>query len=424
MDPVVVLLGTLDTKGTEYRWLRERLIAAGCRVVLVDAGVPGDPDAGADVPAERVAAAAGADPAALREAADRGAAMSAMGRGAAAVLAEQHRRGELDAVLALGGSGGAAITAAALRALPVGVPKLLVSTMVSGDVADYVGGSDVTLMYSVTDVSGINRISRQVLGNAAGAAVGMAGAHAARRTEPQPAADRPLVAASMFGVTTPAVTAARERLEELGYDVLVFHATGTGGRALESLAAGGDLAGVLDLTTTELADELLGGVLSAGPDRLRAAGRAGLPQVVSLGALDMCNFGPRSTVPEHYAQRNLVEHNAQVTLMRTEEPDMAQLGRTLGERLAAAAGPTAVFVPERGVSALDVHGGPFRDAAADAACTAALADALVGTGVEQHRIDAHINDPAFARAAAERLHELITTASTGPVAGAGAAQHR
>lgn len=423
MDPVVVLLGTLDTKGAEYGWLRDRLTAAGCRVLLVDVGVLDDPDTGADVPASRVAAAAGADLVALRDAADRGAAMSVMGRGAAAVLSDLHRRGELDAVLGLGGSGGAAITAAALRALPVGVPKLLVSTMISGDVADYVGGSDVTLMYSVTDVSGINRISRQVLGNAAGAAAGMARAHADRRTEPVPDGDRPLVAASMFGVTTPAVTAARERLEDLGYDVLVFHATGTGGRALESLASGDELAGVLDLTTTELADELLGGVLSAGPDRLRAAGRAGLPQVVSVGALDMCNFGPRETVPERYARRNLVVHNAQVTLMRTTESEMAQLGRVLGERLAVATGPTEVFLPERGVSALDVHGGPFRDAEADRACADAVVEALGDSGVRQHRIDAHINDPAFARAAAERLHELIIE-RTGPVAGSGSAQHR
>lgn len=423
MEPVVVLLGTLDTKGTEYGWLRDRLTAAGCRVLLVDVGVLGDPASGADVPASQVAAAAGADLAALRDAADRGAAMSTMGSGAAAVLADLHRRGELDAVLGLGGSGGAAITGAALRALPVGVPKLLVSTMISGDVADYVGGSDVTLMYSVTDVSGINRISRQVLGNAAGAAAGMARAHADRRSEPAPDGDRPLVAASMFGVTTPAVTAARERLEELGYDVLVFHATGTGGRALESLASGGELAGVLDLTTTELADELLGGVLSAGPDRLRAASRAGLPQVVSLGALDMCNFGPRETVPERYARRNLVVHNAQVTLMRTTESEMAQLGGVLGERLALATGPAEVFLPDRGVSALDVPGGPFRDAAADRACVAAVTEALRGSEVRQHRIDAHINDPAFARAAAERLHELITE-RTGPAAGAGSAEHR
>lgn len=423
MDPVVVLLGTLDTKGTEYGWLRDRLTAAGCRVLLVDVGVLDDPSTAADVPATRVAAAGGADLAALRDTADRGAAMATMGSGAAAVLSDLHQRGELDAVLGLGGSGGAAITGAALRALPVGVPKLLVSTMISGDVADYVGGSDVTLMYSVTDVSGLNRISRQVLGNAAGAAAGMARAHAHRRSEPVTDGDRPLVAASMFGVTTPAVTAARERLEELGYDVLVFHATGTGGRALESLASGGELAGVLDLTTTELADELLGGVLSAGPDRLRAAGHGGLPQVVSLGALDMCNFGPRETVPERYAQRNLVVHNAQVTLMRTTESEMAQLGRILGERLAVATGPTEVFVPERGVSALDVQGGPFRDAEADRACAAAVAAALRGSTVQHHRIDAHLNDPAFACAAAERLHELITERA-GPVPGSGSAQYR
>lgn len=408
MEPVVVLLGTMDTKQAEYEWVRGELAAAGAHVLLVDTGVLDAPTVPVDVAAEQVAAAGGAELASLRAQGERGAAISAMGRGAATVLSQLHHHGQLDAVLALGGSGGSAIAGAALQALPLGVPKLLVSTMISGNVAGYVGGTDVTLMSSVTDVAGINRISRQVLGNAAAAAAGMARAHAARRSAPSAASDKPLIAASMFGVTTPAVDTAREHLERRGYDVLVFHATGAGGRTLESLAAAGLLAGVLDLTTTELVDDLLGGVLSAGPDRVRAAGRAGIPQVVSLGALDMCNFGPRTSVPSHYDERTFVEHNPQVTLMRTTGTEAAELGGLLGAKLAAATGPTAVLLPERGLSALDVEHGPFWDPAADARLIDALVEALRGSAVIPERRAEHLNDTAFAVAAADRLHELIT----------------
>ncbi|MGI5289935.1 Tm-1-like ATP-binding domain-containing protein [Nonomuraea polychroma] len=406
--PTVVLIGTLDTKGEEYAWLRNRLVEQGSDVIVIDAGV-GAHDALVDVSNERVAAAAGHDVRALREAGDRGAAVSAMGEGAAAVLAGLHADGRVDAVLALGGSGGSSIAARAVRDLPIGLPKLIVSTMASGDVSPYVGAKDVTLMYSVVDIAGVNRVSRAILGNAAAAAAGMASAHQltkAARTAARE--DRPLIGASMFGVTTPAVDAARERLGELGYEVLVFHATGSGGRALEALAADGLLAGVLDLTTTELADDLVGGVLSAGPDRLTAAGAHGVPQVVAPGALDMVNFGPRDTVPAAFADRLLYVHNPTVTLMRTTAEEMRELGRRVAAKLRDAKGPAALFVPRRGVSALDAPGAAFSDPKADAACFEAMDEGLRGSGVAVEDLDLHINDPAFGRAMAERLHQLIS----------------
>ncbi|CND81289.1 Uncharacterized conserved protein [Mycobacterium tuberculosis] len=394
----VVLVGTLDTKGEEYAWLRERVRELGCEVLLVDAGVGGS-ETEADVAAEDVARAGGASLSELRDAGDRGAAVTAMGEGAAAVLAGLEH---VDAVLAVGGSGGSSIAARAVRDLPIGVPKLIVSTMASGDVSPYVGAKDVTMMYSVVDIAGINRVSRLILGNAAAAAAGMAKAYEQARSAPE-ADERPLVGASMFGVTTPAVDAARERLDELGYEVLVFHATGAGGRALEGLVESGLLAGVLDLTTTELADDLVGGVLSAGPERLTAAGRLGVPQVVAPGALDMVNFGPLETVPERFEGRNLYVHNPTVTLMRTTREEMAELGRRIAAKLAAATGPTVLFVPLGGVSALDAPGMPFHDPEADEACFAAMDGAA-----ETERLDMNINDPAFGRAMADRLHRMIS----------------
>jgi uncharacterized protein (UPF0261 family) len=403
----VVLVGTLDTKGAEYAWLAQRLRGHRVDVVTVDVGPLSD--AAADVTAAEVARAAGADPAALRSAGDRGAAMAAMAAGAARVVADLHAAGRLDGVLAVGGSGGTSVAARAVQELPVGVPKLLVSTMASGDVAPYVGAVDVTLMYAVVDVAGINSVSAQVLGNAAAAIAAMAREYAARRTAPA-AGHRPLVGLTMFGLTTPAVDEARAELERLGYEPLVFHATGAGGRTLEKLAGDGRFAGVLDLTTTELADDLVGGVLSAGPDRLTAAGARGVPQVVSLGALDMVNFGPRETVPASFDGRRFVVHNPAVTLMRTTPAEAAELGRRIGARLAAARGPVTVFVPLRGLSGIDRDGGPFRDDKADAALFAALRAELAGSAVELVEVDAHINDPGFGRRAAHRLHELIGAA--------------
>jgi len=408
----VALVGTLDTKGQDYAFLAGRLRAAGAQVIVIDAGT-GEPDGLApDIDGEAVAAAAGTTRAELRAAADRGRAVTAMGRGAAAVVADLVARGRVGGVLAAGGSGGSSIAAQVMAGLPVGLPKLLVSTMASGDVSPYVGAKDVCIMYSVTDVAGINRISRLVLGNAAAAMAGMVAAQAVQAAQgvqsETDSGDRPLIAASMFGVTTPAVETARARLAELGYEVLVFHATGAGGRALEALAEARLLSGVLDLTTTELADDLVGGVLSAGPDRLTAAGAAGVPQVIAPGALDMVNFGPPATVPGRFSGRLFFEHNPTVTLMRTTREEMAELGARIGRKAAAATGPAEVFWPERGISALDADGQPFWDPAADAACLAALDRALTPAGRVLRRVDAHINDPRFATLMADRLHQMIT----------------
>ncbi len=400
--PTVVLVGTLDTKGHEYAFLRERIRGAGAEVLLVDAGVLGEPQVQADFTREEVAEAVGADHAELVRAADRGRAVDVMGRGAGLLLTRLHREGRLQGAAAVGGSGNSSIAAAAMRDLPVGVPKLIVSTVASGDTRPYVGATDVTMMYSVVDISGINQISSQILTNAAGAIAGMAGAK-----PPPPSSERPLVGATMFGVTTACVTRARERLEELGYEVLVFHATGTGGQSFEALASGGFLAGVLDATTTELADELGGGVLSAGPDRLEAVGRSGIPQVVSLGALDMVNFGPRDTVPDKFSGRNLYVHNPTITLMRTTPEENAELGRRIARKLNGAGSPTVLFIPLGGVSAIDVEGQPFHDPEADAALFGALREGIDPSKVEVHELEADVNDPGFATAMADRLHELI-----------------
>jgi uncharacterized protein (UPF0261 family) len=401
--PTVVLVGTLDTKGREYAYLADRVREHGCDVLLVDAGIVGEP-AGVEPSVSRhdVAAAAGADVAALAAAGDRGAAVEAMARGAAEVVERLHAEGRLDAIAGLGGSGGSSLVTYAMRRLPVGVPKLMVSTVASGDTRPYVGAVDVTMMYSVVDIAGINQISERILANAAGAIAGMA-----KATVPERAGSRPLVGATMFGVTTPCVSTARERLEELGYEVLVFHATGTGGQSMEALVRGGFVTAVLDVTTTELADDLVGGVLSAGPERLEAAGAAGIPQVVSLGALDMVNFGPRETVPAKFEGRNLYVHNPTVTLMRTTPEECAELGRRIARKLNAASGPTALFVPLRGVSMIAVDGQPFHDPEADEALFGALRENL-DERVEAHWLDLDVNDPEFARAMADRLHELHT----------------
>jgi uncharacterized protein (UPF0261 family) len=397
----VVLLGTFDTKGAEYAFLRDRIRAADCDVLLVDAGVMGTA-LPVDVTADEVAATGGADRAALAAAGDRGPAVAAMTRGATEVVRRLHADGRLDAILGLGGSGGSSLVAAAMQALPIGVPKLLVSTMASGDTRPYVGTSDIAMLYSVVDIAGLNGISERILGNAAAAAAGMARASAAR---PPGTGGRPLIGATMFGVTTPCVTTARELLEARGYEVLVFHATGAGGRAMEALMRAGFITGSLDITTTELADELVGGVLSAGPDRLEAAGALGLPQVVSLGALDMVNFGPLDTVPERFRDRNLYQHNATVTLMRTTEAECAELGRIVARKLNAARGPLAVFIPTGGVSMIDAPGGPFHDPVADGALVRELRAGL-RPGIEVVEMAMGINDPAFARAMAGRLDEL------------------
>jgi uncharacterized protein (UPF0261 family) len=397
----VMLLGTLDTKGVEYAFLRERVLASGCDVLLVDCGVMTTSQL-ADVSADEVAAAAGVDRAALAVAGDRGSAVAAMTRGAVETVRRLHAEGRFDAILGLGGSGGSSLVSAAMQALPIGVPKLLVSTMASGDTRPYVGTADIAMLYSVVDIAGINVISERILGNAAAAVAGMA--RASEAFVPQ-AGGRPLIGATMFGVTTPCVTTAREWLEAHGYEVLVFHATGSGGRSMEALMKAGFITGALDVTTTELADELVGGVLSAGPDRLEMAGSLGIPQVVSLGALDMCNFGPRDTVPAQFSDRNLYVHNATVTLMRTTEEECAKLGRIIARKLNEAKGPLTVFIPLGGVSMIAVPGAPFHDAAADAALIRELKAGL-RPDVEVVEMATDINDPAFGTAMAERLDAL------------------
>lgn len=394
----VVLLGTLDTKGPEYEFLRDRVRESGCDVLVVDAGVMSD-SSSADITADQVAAAAGEDRAALAAAGDRGPAVAAMTRGATEVVKRLHAEGRLHGILSIGGSGGSSIAAAAMQALPVGVPKLIVSTMASGDTRPYVGTSDIAMLYSVVDIAGINGVSEKILTNAAAAIAGMA-----RVTDGfvSRIPKKPLIGATMFGVTTPCVTTARERLEALGYEVLVFHATGSGGRSMEALMQAGFITGVLDATTTELVDELVGGVLSAGPDRLEMAGALGIPQVVSLGALDMCNFGPRDTVPAQFSERNLYVHNATVTLMRTTEEECAELGRTIARKLNAARGPLTVFIPLGGVSMIATPGGPFYDPAADVALVRELKGGL-RPDIELVEMATDINDPAFATAMADKL---------------------
>ena len=401
MPPTVVLLGTFDTKGAEYAFLRDRIRAQDADALLVDAGVFDPTVVDPDISRQEVAQAAGVAVDELAASRDRGFAVTAMARGAAAVVRRLYDDCRLDSIISLGGTGGTAIGTTAMRGLPVGVPKIMVSTVASGDTRPYVGAVDVTMMYSVVDISGVNSVSARIMTNAAAAAAAMAGA------SPPEIERKPLVAATMFGVTTPCVTRARATLENLGYEVLVFHATGTGGQSMEALAQDGFLAGVLDITTTELADDLVGGVLSAGPDRLEAVGHCGLPQVVSLGALDMVNFGPREAVPERFRHRTLHVHNPTVTLMRTTVEESAELGRRIGRKLSAANGPTVLFVPLRGVSMIAVEGQPFYSPEADAALIGGLRETL-DDRVEYHELDMDVNDDRFADAMANRLHDLIS----------------
>jgi uncharacterized protein (UPF0261 family) len=397
-----VLVGTLDTKGLEYAYLRDRLVELGLEVILVDAGIIGEPLVQPHITREEVAAAVGADVSALAAAGDRGVAVETMARGAAEVAARLHAEGRLDVIGALGGSGGSAIATTAMRRLPIGVPKLMVSTVASGDTSPYVGSVDVTMMYSVVDIAGVNQVSARIMSNAAGALAGMAGA-----TVPDLGETRPLVVASMFGVTTPCVTVGRERLEELGYEVLVFHQTGAGGGSLEELIKTGHIVGSFDATTTEFCDAVVGGVLAAVPERLESAGRAGIPQVVSVGALDMVNFGPAETVPERFRGRNLYVHNPTITLMRTTPDECREIARVIAVKLNAATGPTELFIPLRGVSAIATEGQVFHDPEADAALFETLRAELDPAKVVIHELDTDVNDPTFARAMADRLHALI-----------------
>jgi uncharacterized protein (UPF0261 family) len=402
MAKTVCIVGTMDTKGTEFAFIKTQIESAGVSTCVVNTGILGDPQLTPDISADEVAEAGGSSLQALRDEGDRGNSVTVMAQGAAALVAEKQAAGEIDGIISLGGSAGTTIGTTAMQAVPVGVPKIMVSTLASGDTSPYVQSKDICMMYSVVDIAGINRLSRQILANAAGAIVGMVSAEAPAAAT----ADKPLIAATMFGVTTPCVTKAREILEDAGYEVLVFHATGTGGQAMEDLVKGGFLAGVLDATTTELADELVGGILSAGPDRLEAAGQSGLPQVVAPGALDMVNFGPPDTVPENFSDRLFYQHNPTVTLMRTTAEETAELGRIMARKLSEAQGPTTVIIPTQGVSAIDKTGQPFDSPEARAAWIDNL-KAHIGDNVTVIEMDAHINDDAFATKLAETLLNSI-----------------
>ena len=401
MAKTVCIVGTMDTKGVEFSFIKSQIESTGVSTCVINTGILGEPQLTSDVSADEVAQAGGSSLQALRDEGDRGNSVSVMAQGAAALVAEKHAAGEIDGIISLGGSAGTTIGTTAMQAVPVGVPKLMVSTLASGDTSPYVQSKDICMMYSVVDIAGINRLSRQILANAAGAIVGMANAEAPAATE-----DKPLIAATMFGVTTPCVTKAREILEEAGYEVLVFHATGTGGQAMEDLVKGGFLVGVLDVTTTELADELVGGILSAGPDRLEAAGQSGLPQVVAPGALDMVNFGPPDTVPDKFSDRLFYQHNPTVTLMRTTAEETAELGRIMARKLSEAQGPTTVIIPTQGVSAIDKTGQPFDSPEARAAWTENL-KAGIGSNVTVIEMDVHINDDEFAAKLVETLLDSI-----------------
>ncbi len=397
----VVLLWTLDTKRTEYAFLRTQVERAGCAVIMINAGVVADPDYRVNFTRTDVAAAAGVDIKSLVAAADRGHAVETQAEGAAAIVDQLYMEDRLDGVLGVGGSGGTSIISRAMRQLPVGVPKLLVSTVASGDTTPYVDTSDIAMMYSVVDFAGINTLSAQILTNAANAIAGMARGHEAYQTV---GSERPVVGVTMYGTTTPCVTKARQWLDDAGYEVLVFHATGPGGRSMEALMKSGHIVAALDTTTTELMDQLAGGTTTAGADRLEMAGALGLPQVVSVGAVDQITFLPPSAVPDDYKDRTSYQHNPAVTLIRSNQKEMALFGRVLSEKLNRATGPVTVFLPLRGVSEYGVVGGVFHDPQADEALFEALRTNL-DERIELVEMDTDINDPDFAVAMAMKIDE-------------------
>lgn len=399
--PVVALVGTLDTKGEEYAYLRDRIQEAGASALLIDAGVMGRPGVVPDITRQAVAEAAGHEIADLAGAGDRAVALRAMGLGVGAILVRLVESGRCSGVLAAGGSGGASVAVQAFSRLPFGLPKMIVSTQVASAGGALAGGSDVLLMSSVADIAGLNRLTRRVLSNAAAAIVG------AIRAASVPAGDRTLAFATMLGLTTRGVTAARALLQEAGYEVVTFHATGEGGRAMERLIGPMGVSAMLDLTTVEVADEVVGGTKPAGDDRLTTAGLLGIPQVVSTGGTDMVRFGPRDSVPEHFGNRVFHLHNDLVTLMRTSPEECLEIGRVIGDRLARATGPAVLMIPLSGSSAIAVEGGPFHDPVADAALVDGLRQSLTGSDAEVVRLDTHINDPAFSQAAAAGLLAIL-----------------
>lgn len=408
MARTIAIIAALDTKGVEAQFMAQILRDRGHRPLLIDVGVMAEPASPApDIGAAAVAQAGGGDLAALRQRGDKAGAMDVMTRGAAAIASSLYAERRFDGIIGLGGTAGTAIASSAMRALPLGVPKVLVSTVAAGDTRPYVGTKDLTMMYSVVDIAGVNRISARVLANAAGAVIGMV------ETASPAVQERPIVAASMFGNTTPCVDRARRALEAAGFEVLVFHATGTGGMTMESLIADGYVDAVLDVTTTEWADELCGGVFSAGPGRLDAAARAGIPQVIAPGCLDMVNFWAPETVPAEFATRRLFRWNPNVTLMRTDIDESRRLGRILAEKINLSTGPVTVLWPLQGLSQLDSQGREFWWPEADAALYESLRQAL-RPDIPVVALEANINDPEFAdRAVQELLALMKAPAATG-----------
>ena len=391
----IAVLGTLDTKGDEHAFVAELIRDQNHRTILIDVGTDLPPRVRPDVTREEVARAAKLDLPGLVARHDRGECVAAMGQGAAAILTRLHQERRIDGVICLGG-GGTSICTTGMRALPLGFPKVMVSTLASGNTAQYVGVKDIVMIPAIVDVAGLNRISRVILSRAAGAICGMV------ETGVPAGEDKPIIVASMFGNTTKCVQTAKELLERAGYEVLVFHATGTGGRAMESLIEAGLVAGVLDITTTEWADELVGGILSAGSTRLDAAAKAGIPAILTPGCLDMVNFGPRESVPDKFADRIFYQHNPQVTLMRTTPAECAALGNILAEKANTYRGPVTVLLPKKAISIISAEGQPFHSPEADAALFGAIKEHL-DPKVALIEMECEINDPVFALACANAL---------------------
>ena len=394
----IAVLGTLDSKGEEHAFVAALIARYGHKPLLIDVGTGGPATVQPDITREQVAAAAGLDLTSLMAKQDRGECVVAMTKAAPTCVAQLAAEGRIDGIISLGGGGGTAIGTAAMRALPLGFPKLMVSTLAAGNVAPYLGTKDITMMPSIADVAGLNRLSRVIFTRAAGAICGMVGAI------PEVGAAKPLIVASQFGNTTTCVTEAKKVLEAAGYEVLVFAATGTGGRIMESVIESGIVAGVLDVTTTEWADELVGGTLNAGPDRMDAAAKANIPVVVAPGCLDMVNFGEKASVPAKFAGRNFYVHNPQVTLMRTTAEECRQLGEIVAQKANAYQAGTAIMIPRKAISVISAAGQPFHDAAADQALFNAL---KANAKVPVQEFDLAINDKEFAQSCAYKLIELI-----------------
>jgi len=397
----VALVGTFDSKGVEYAYVKRIIENLGLKTFTVHMGVF-EPLFTPDVSNAEVARAAGVDIKEVVAKKDRGWATEVLSKGMEKIIPQLYKEGKFDGILAFGGSGGTSIATPGMRALPIGVPKVMVSTVASGNTEQYVGTSDIVMMPSVVDVSGINSLSTKIFTNAAFAIAGMVSFENKTVVE-----KKPLVAATMFGVTTPCVNFAREYMEARGYEVLVFHATGTGGKSMEALISSGFFEGVLDLTTTEWADEIIGGVLAAGPHRSEAAALYNIPQVVSVGALDMCNFGAYDTVPTKYAGRTLYKHNPTVTLMRTTADENVLFGKKLAEKLNMAKAYTTLMLPLKGVSMIDAEGQAFYSKETDDALFNELRKHVNRNIVKFEEYNLHINDKEFAEKAAQNLIDLM-----------------